>query len=642
MKTLTPSMRLKVNRDTFYLPDTNKGMYFRNNLSSFRMEGNAIVQWIEMLLPMFNGEHTLKDLTAGLSVPYQKRVMDIAEVLFKNGFVRDVSQDLPHQLADQVLEKYASQIEFLDHLGGSGAYRYQTYRQMKILAIGSGPFLISLVSALLESGLPKFHVLITNSVPTNRQRLKEIVEHACKTDLEVTVEEVFRDSKDEISLKELVHPYDSIIYVSQEGDVERLRDIHKACRQEKKIFIPALFLHQVGIAGPLVKPKSVGCWESAWRSIHKTALGKEQQFETSNLIAESLLANVIVFELFKEITGVSESEPKSQFYLLNTETLEGSWHSFAPHPLVTGNALARQVQELDKRIEPKSSNSDSIKWLMYFSQLTSKQSGIFHSWEEGDLPQLPLAQCYVQVVNPKSEGPAELLPKITSAALTHEEARREAGLSGIEMYVSQTITIHPTIEGINEQHYIGIGAGGSFAESIYRGVQKCLDDEFRNQQWKEEKHPVIPVKLISVEDEQCQYYLQALKTMQQEPKIGLGRAVYGFPVVWVGTNDDSWHGSVGLNMTTALRSALQETLQKLQNKEERIESPSVSLEEMVPLNIPIPVYDLTRPSKIVHSATKVLEQNHIKLHVLEIECEPFLKEKHIYVSGVLLRKEESR
>ena len=95
-------------------------------------------------------------------------------------------------------------------------------------------------------------------------------------------------------------------------------------------------------------------------------------------------------------------------------------------------------------------------------------------------------------------------------------------------------------------------------------------------------------------------------------------------------------------MTIALRTALQETLQKLQNKEERMESPSVFLEEIVPLNIPIPVCDLTRPSKIVHAAMKVLEQNHVKLHVLEIECEPFLKEKHIHVSGVLLRKEESR
>ena len=58
MTNLTPSMRLKVKRDTFFLPDSNSGVYFRNNISSFRMEGQEIDQWIEKLVPMFNGKYS--------------------------------------------------------------------------------------------------------------------------------------------------------------------------------------------------------------------------------------------------------------------------------------------------------------------------------------------------------------------------------------------------------------------------------------------------------------------------------------------------------------------------------------------------------------------------------------------------------
>ena len=36
MSKLNPSTRLKVKRDTFFLPDPKGGVYFRNNLSSFR------------------------------------------------------------------------------------------------------------------------------------------------------------------------------------------------------------------------------------------------------------------------------------------------------------------------------------------------------------------------------------------------------------------------------------------------------------------------------------------------------------------------------------------------------------------------------------------------------------------------------
>lgn len=105
MTKLPLSMRLKVKRDTFFLPERNKGVYFRNNLSSFRMEGSTIDQWIEKLMPMLNGEYTLGELTDGLPGPYRNRVFEIAEALFRNGFVRDVSRDRPHQLTEQILNK---------------------------------------------------------------------------------------------------------------------------------------------------------------------------------------------------------------------------------------------------------------------------------------------------------------------------------------------------------------------------------------------------------------------------------------------------------------------------------------------------------------------------------------------------------
>ena len=141
---------------------------------------------------------TVRGFDRWIAGPYRDRVDEIAEVLYRNGFVRDMSQDLPHQLPEEVLKKYASQIEFLDSFGDSGAYRFQTYRQAKVLAVGSGPFFVSLVSALLESGLPKFHMLVTDSEPTNRQRLMELVAHARKTDPEVAVEEVTLQKEGEV------------------------------------------------------------------------------------------------------------------------------------------------------------------------------------------------------------------------------------------------------------------------------------------------------------------------------------------------------------------------------------------------------------------------------------------------------------
>ena len=62
------------------------------------MEGNTIYQWIEKLMPLFNGEQSLGDITEGLTAQYRNRVYELGETLYKNGFVRDVSQDRTHEL----------------------------------------------------------------------------------------------------------------------------------------------------------------------------------------------------------------------------------------------------------------------------------------------------------------------------------------------------------------------------------------------------------------------------------------------------------------------------------------------------------------------------------------------------------------
>ncbi|MED3554025.1 putative thiazole-containing bacteriocin maturation protein [Cytobacillus praedii] len=650
MANLNPSMRMKVKRDTFYLPEPNRGVYFRNNLSSFRIEGSGIDQWVEKLLPMFNGEYTLEQLTNGLPGPYRDRVYEIAEVLYANGYVRDLSQDLPHQLSDYQIKKYTSQIEFVDNLVGSGAARFQVFRQAKVLAVGSGPILNSLVSSLIESGLTKIRVLITDKVPTNRQRLKELVEHVQKIDPEVDLEEV---SQKKEGWREIVKPFDSILYVSQEGEVEELRHLHTVCREEQKMFLSAICLQQVGLAGPLVHPNSEVCWETAWHRLHHSVLVKNKQLPPFSAIPGSLLANVIVFEMFKEITGVMGLEQRNKVFLLDLDTLEGNWHSLLPHPLVTSGISAEWVEDVESRLQISLKKVEPGKLLLYFNQLTSEESGILHIWEEGDLKQLPLAQCRVQAVDPLSEGPAELMQDVVCSGLTHEEARREAGLTGIEMYMSRmislivnTLPINKNVEGrlVVPEEFVGVGAGESFVEGVGRGLQKCLAEELSKQQ-RNQKYCVSKVQLSFIEDERCRFYLEALTTMRGAPIIATGKEVSGFPVVWVGTKD-GWYGNTDLNITLALRKALQQALIEVQNipdssNELACEATSVLLEEKMPVSLGIPAYDERIQADTLQEAMGILERNGKRILVFELGLEPVFKEQLDGVFGVLLLEEES-
>ncbi|PGS51762.1 putative thiazole-containing bacteriocin maturation protein [Bacillus sp. AFS041924] len=647
MSKLNPSTRLKINRDTFFVPDSNGGVYFRNNLSSFRMEGASVYQWIEKLLPMFNGEHSLERLTNGLPDQYRDRVFEIAEILYSNGFARDVSKDRPHQMTEDILSKYANQIEFLNCFGESGAFRFQTYRQSKVLAIGSGTIVTSLVSALLESGLPKFHLLVTNKANTDQNRIKEIVDNARKMDGEVEV--LFMERK-KLSLQEIVATFDSVLYVSEEDHVYELKMLNEICKREKKRFIPAISSHKLCMAGPLVTPDSDACFESAWRSIHQKILREEEVLQPLSSITSAMLANIMVFELFKDITQSRETEKNNQVYIINQETLEGSWHTFSTHPLVIKKAKAKLVDNFEERLEEIVTKGDQSELLTYLGQFNSQETGLFHVWDEGELNQLPLAQCRIQVVDPLTEGPVKLLSSMVCTELTHEEARREAGLTGVEMYVSQIArqlilnSETDVVECIEPQEYIAIATGQTFSESICRALQKYLSEELNKRAIGHQNHVQI-VNEVKVEDERAQFYLQTLNTLHESPKIALGKEVCGFPVVWICT-EQGWYRSVGLNRTNALQGALKQALKELQNKtphlaSKAIESSSVIVEEKQIPKILIPESNQSEHTDLLISSINNLKQNKMQMLTLEFMLEPINLDVLAGVYGVLLREVNS-
>jgi putative thiazole-containing bacteriocin maturation protein len=664
---VNPSMCLKVKMDTFYLPDLDGSVYFRNNEGSFKMEGKSVFQWVERLLPALNGQQSLFDLTDGLPELHKKRVYEIASALFQNGFARDVSSDRPHQLSKLVQSRYKAQIEFLDSLAGSGAFRFQKYRGAKVLAIGAGPFLVSLVYSLLESGIPVVTILNLDSESVNREQIQEMVRQKHQTDASVELHElVLRDGNVRLLFK-TINSFDAILYASKNENINELLLFQSICRQNKKLFIPAIFYKDTGIAGPVIHPDAKVGYESMWQRIHATA------FDTAKIgvpspIAVSMLANLIVFELFKTIAGEIDLESSHQFYLLNPYTLEGAWHPFLPHPVDQGLRQATTV-DVQSLLQSGRKEAGINELLMYFGQLTDIHSGIFHVFAEEDLLQLPLAQCRVQVVNPMTKGPAELLPEVVCQGLTHEDARCEAGYTGMEDYVRQLV---PEITGtiVQTGEFVGIGTGATIPEAIWRGIYQCLMHELKNRQCVGVSM-VNPVQISSIEDEICAFYLRVLTASGGSPVFGICPPVLGFPVVFTAVNGKSGYGT-GLNITMALRAALEQIIVTA-NRNSAAESttdiangsaidstndsiieaaipnrtaPKLTISTFKFVEEPADMANIPAEGSIrsqdILSAIEILEQSGQKLIVLDLAVEPFLTDVIAGVFGVLLRQGESQ
>ncbi|PLC16098.1 putative thiazole-containing bacteriocin maturation protein [Bacillus paralicheniformis] len=618
MTHLTASARLKVNQDTWFLPDPNGGAYFRNNSGSFRIKGSSIAQWIEKLLPMFNREHSLEDLTKGLQAPYRKRVYEIGEMLYKNGFVRDVSRDHPHKLESSVLQTFEAQIEFIESFADSGAYRFQLSRQTKILAIGAGSFLTKLVRSLIDSGFSRIRAIVTDA---SGHALDELAEISGQTESGLKI-----GCAETQHWREAVRSADWVLYVSDRGFTDELRDLQTFCLEENKGFIPGICLKQVGLAGPVFHQQGDGCLKDAWRRLHRPALHEERTLRTFPSAGKDMLANVIVFELMKATAEIAPLSKKNQVYLIDLATLEGGWHMFLPHPdFACGKDSPELICDLEAKLSERPGREAESRLFQCFSELTSPVTGIFHLWEEKHLRQLPLAQCFVQTADPLSSGPAELLPKTVSVGLTHQEARREAGLTGIEMYASRLNRSYPS-----NGELFAIAAGETLAEGVLRGLEKCLEHRLR-ERIKSGKETISLVQLGGMEDRHTAFYLKALTVLYGKPEIGLGKNIQGFPVAWAGIRD-RWYGSSGLNITFALRKALERAL----TDKDPVKGADILLESS-DLKLATPV-----SADLQQTLLSALKNNcGLQLYVYELPAEPFFKEKLAGIYCVQLRKEES-
>jgi len=219
----------KLKGDTFFIPMPD-GIYFRNNQGSLKIKGKVIYRWVESLAPYLTGEHTLTKITAGLDSEKQAMVTDLVNTLLTNGFLKDLSQDLPHQLSQTERETYAAEIAFIDSFCDSAASRFERFREQQVLLIGSGLTMTGLVHASLKAGLRQVAVIVTPECETNTRRHQEYLDLFHKGDPRQTLENIDAPVwENEAEVLATLQPYDTIVHVSDRPMLARASMLNRLC-----------------------------------------------------------------------------------------------------------------------------------------------------------------------------------------------------------------------------------------------------------------------------------------------------------------------------------------------------------------------------------------------------------------------------
>jgi len=537
--------------------------------------------------------------------------------------------------------------ETVDEAGASG----------KLLALGSGAMLEALVTACFTAGLPEIHMLSADPRLDDDRTLTSLAAKAADAGIKAEVMNWEQTGSSTDGWRERLRPYRWILYAKREAAVEEVHALVEACRADNKTLLAAICLGTAGFAGPMEAPGVAGGWESAWRRLRCSTFGGRTAASLSDRMGDQLLVNIIVHDLFKAMTRSAEPELIGKFYLLNMRTLEGGYHAFAAHPLVSAGAGVSAVQVQSWRMgkmQARKRSSDPLAFLAFVDRLTSPYAGILHVWDEGGLPQLPLAQCLVQASDPLAEQPSEPLPAIVCAGMTHLEARKEAGLAGIEAYAARLLTAarFDWSRGPGGQPMcfpacpVGIGAGETAEEAVHRGLLDCLAQHLRRRSAADSISRVV--RIGELRDRRCRYYLHALTTLQGEPVIGLGEPLYGFPVFWV-TACGRRFGSVGLDETSALEGGLRQALLSAQNAQahlapQRLELTAAGGGMMASadgdaVTLTLGETDRLTLAERLREAESSLARQRIRLIVLKLSAEPELSENLGGLFGVMLDSE---
>ena len=240
--------------------------------------------------------------------------------LLARGFVYE-TESSEAKLTD--LAPYRQIERYVDHTVGQGIRRMELARQGSVLVLGSGFLAAATVHALIELGTGRVDI---DASQKHSERIRGYFNDAALrgkttqcTFLNVNPSEFTKlDGYDVVVLGTEDERYDSIVakfpwrnYVDSGVG-----------------FIAGARFEHWGIVGPLVAKRSMPCLACAYETVQSAItqvpvpLGSPSSMTN---VAIAILGNEMAFEIFKALTGITESRVAPQSFLLDLGTLVGAY-----------------------------------------------------------------------------------------------------------------------------------------------------------------------------------------------------------------------------------------------------------------------------------------------------------------------------
>jgi bacteriocin biosynthesis cyclodehydratase domain-containing protein len=473
-------IRPRLRNDVVFLR-VDTGIYLRSSEVSCVLKGQGVYDWMAALGPRMTGEWTVAELCEGLDEGRRRTAEGLVRTLLDRGFARDAVSTVDAELPEQVLRRFAAQINFVEHFmhatGRSPQAWFSRFRSSRVLVVGPPTGIAeAAVRGLLRNGIAEVSVAGGHTVADFQGDLAEL--DAAGTPAEV------------VSLQETPHDvgdYDVVLCavdsLHSASLLELTRRVVGADRPSPRV-LPVVIHDGRAVLGPVCGPAEQPCWVCAqlrlaansdpgsaadfWRglALGAPAAGDPGATGGTSLIAQRMIGNALAFEVFRLRTGQLSPQDENRAVIQDLTTLESSRDRVLPHPQCP-LPHAVPAQPAEPLTEQETQARAGI--------LVSPTLGLLSGWTDETVKQIPVKTGRVRLGYPGSlaAGSRQIAAFDVDVIL---DARARAVLAAVSTYVGRVGP--PPGSGASVAELAAIEAATLDSHS---GTQ--LPDTLRSRRW---------------------------------------------------------------------------------------------------------------------------------------------------------------
>ena len=342
--------RPRIRRDVLFTR-TPTGVLFHNAHGGFNLTTKEAYRFASLIVPHLNGRHRVEEICQGLGETQRRMVGELVRALYQRGFARDaVSEAGPDTASEsapepQVAERFAAQIDYVDHYVGEAAGRFGRFRGTRVAVLGDDLTARWCALSLVRNGCAEIGVRPGADRPGNgfgevEEEAKALVAAGCPVS-------VNRLGGEELLGWADLDGYDLVVVTGGPAAPRQIVRLLAAGIPEGRRLLGSWTLGSRAVTGPVMAAGTVGCWVCAalrlgsgpdagaaadlWSSLSPLAPLAPAGPRVGRPLA-AMIGNLLGYEVFRLTTGALPAETDGKLIIQDLDSLDVVAEPLLPHP----------------------------------------------------------------------------------------------------------------------------------------------------------------------------------------------------------------------------------------------------------------------------------------------------------------------